>query len=212
MSWLLGSFGVWLSSRYGDDAARAAWAVEAEELGYGTVWLGAGADPTGVLALSREVLDRTSRVVVGPPTRCRATNPDLLPTDMQARYYSQRASAGLIITKGTWHDVPGIFTRRPGAHLVSFCAALAHRLGVASGLLQRQSTVRPIGGNRGVLSPTPLGNNPTVAPKAMTRDDIRTTIYCHTNAAVNAMRAEFDGKDLVVSGLPTSALYFEVSV
>jgi len=64
MSWLLGSFGVWLSSRYGDDAARAAWAVEAEELGYGTVWLGAGADPTGVLALSREVLDRTSRVVV----------------------------------------------------------------------------------------------------------------------------------------------------
>jgi len=57
---------------------------------------------------------------------------------MQARYYSQRASAGLIITKGTWHDVPGIFTRRPGAHLVSFCAALAHRLGVASGFLQRQ--------------------------------------------------------------------------
>jgi len=45
-----------------------------------------------------------------------------------------------------------------------------------------------------VLSPTPSGNNPTVAPKAMTRDDIRTTIYYHTNAAVNAMRAEFDGE------------------
>ena len=161
-----------------------------------------------------------SRVVMAPLTRCRATNPDLLPTDLHAQYYSQGASAGLIITEGTRisrdavgrRDVPGIFT---DAQVRAWChlyAALAHRLGVASGLLQRQSTVRPIGGNRGVLSPTPSGNNPTVAPKAMTRDDIRTTIYCHTNAAVNAMRAEFDGKDLVVSGLPTSALSFEVSV
>ena len=67
-----------------------------------------------------DIMPRTSRVVMAPLTRCRATNPDLLPTDVQARYYSQRASAGLIITKGTWHDVPGIFTRRPGARLVSF--------------------------------------------------------------------------------------------
>ena len=143
-----------------------------------------------------------SRVVMAPLTRCRATNPDLLPTDLHAQYYSQGASAGLIITEGTRisrdavgrRDVPGIFT---DAQVRAWChlyAALAHRLGVASGFLQRQSTVRPIGGNRGVLSPTPSGNNPTVAPKAMTRDDIRTTIYCHTNAAVNAMRAEFDGE------------------
>src|SRR6476619_7915400 len=59
-----------------------------------------------------------NRVVMAPLTRCRATNPDLLPTDLHVRYYTQRASAGLIITEGTWisrdavgwHDVPGLFT------------------------------------------------------------------------------------------------------
>ena len=59
-----------------------------------------------------------NRVVMAPLTRCRATNPDLAPTDLHTQYYSQRASAGLIITEGTWisrdaigwHDVPGLFT------------------------------------------------------------------------------------------------------
>jgi N-ethylmaleimide reductase len=56
-----------------------------------------------------------NRVVMAPLTRCRATNPDLAPTELHARYYTQRASAGLIIAEGTWisrdavgwHDVPG---------------------------------------------------------------------------------------------------------
>ena len=43
-----------------------------------------------------------NRVVMAPLTRCRATNPDLLPTHLHVRYYTQRASAGLIITEGTW--------------------------------------------------------------------------------------------------------------
>jgi hypothetical protein len=114
-----------------------------------------------------DILPRTSRVVVGPPTRCRATNPDLLPTDMQARYYSQRASAGLIITKGTWHDVPGIFTRRPGAHLVSFCAALAHRLGVASGFLQRQRCGSGHFGCNGLVVPAVRGVREIASAKAI---------------------------------------------
>src|SRR6201999_3178321 len=59
-----------------------------------------------------------NRILISPLTRSRATNPDLLPTELHAQYYSQRASAGLIITEGTWisrdavgwHDVPGLFT------------------------------------------------------------------------------------------------------
>jgi N-ethylmaleimide reductase len=59
-----------------------------------------------------------NRVVMAPLTRCRATNPGLLPTELHVDYYAQRASAGLIITEGTWisrdsvgwHDVPGLFT------------------------------------------------------------------------------------------------------
>jgi N-ethylmaleimide reductase len=34
--------------------------------------------------------------------RSRATNPDLVPTELMARYYAQRASAGLQVTEGTW--------------------------------------------------------------------------------------------------------------
>ena len=51
---------------------------------------------------------------MAPLTRCRATNPDLAPTELHAGYYT----AGLIVTEGTWishhavgwHDVPGLFT------------------------------------------------------------------------------------------------------
>jgi N-ethylmaleimide reductase len=59
-----------------------------------------------------------NRVVMAPMTRSRATNADLVPTELHVQYYAQRASAGLIITEGTWvsrdavgwHDVPGLFT------------------------------------------------------------------------------------------------------
>jgi N-ethylmaleimide reductase len=63
-------------------------------------------------------LELANRIVMAPLTRSRATDPDLAPTQLHVDYYSQRASAGLIITEGTWvspqaigwHDVPGLFT------------------------------------------------------------------------------------------------------
>src|SRR3954470_12128852 len=59
-----------------------------------------------------------NRIVMAPMTRGRATNPDLIATDLMATYYKQRASAGLIITEGTWVspdaigyiNVPGIYS------------------------------------------------------------------------------------------------------
>ena len=39
-----------------------------------------------------------NRVVMAPMTRSRANNPENAPTDLHAKYYRQRASAGLIIT------------------------------------------------------------------------------------------------------------------
>lgn len=64
------------------------------------------------------VLQLPNRVVMSPMTRGRATNPSLIPTELDAEYYAQRASAGLIITGGTWvnrdaigyPNVPGLFT------------------------------------------------------------------------------------------------------
>ncbi|MEK8144955.1 hypothetical protein NKH18_35825 [Streptomyces sp. M10(2022)] len=60
-----------------------------------------------------------NRVVMAPTTRARAANDGLVPTEMHAAYYGQRASAGLIITEGTWVseqaigfiNVPGIYSQ-----------------------------------------------------------------------------------------------------
>src|SRR6202020_880802 len=57
-----------------------------------------------------------NRIVMSPMTRARSTNG--VPTEIEAEYYSQRASAGLIITGGIYisrmavgaMNVPGIFT------------------------------------------------------------------------------------------------------
>ena len=60
-------------------------------------------------------LTRPHRVVMAPMTRCRAGAGNV-PTELNARYYAQRASAGLIISEATqvaaqgqgYGDTPGI--------------------------------------------------------------------------------------------------------
>lgn len=59
-----------------------------------------------------------NRVAMAPMTRSRAQQPGDIPTEMNARYYAQRASAGLIITEGTqispagkgYSFTPGIYS------------------------------------------------------------------------------------------------------
>ena len=63
-------------------------------------------------------LDLPNRIVMAPLTRMRAQPDDHVPTTLQAEYYAQRASAGLIITEATaisqegfgWADTPGLWT------------------------------------------------------------------------------------------------------
>jgi N-ethylmaleimide reductase len=125
-----------------------------------------------------------NRVVMAPLTRCRATNPDLAPTQLHARYYAQRASAGLIITEGTWisrdavgwHDVPGLFT---DAQVRGWSAVTdaVHREGgvIFAQLWHTGSTshpaffagtppLAPSAVDPALRSPTPSGNKPTVTP------------------------------------------------
>ncbi len=60
-------------------------------------------------------LDLANRIVLAPLTRNRA--PDAIPTPLMATYYTQRASAGLLITEATaishqgqgYADVPGLY-------------------------------------------------------------------------------------------------------
>jgi probable F420-dependent oxidoreductase len=59
----LGTIGAWLNPVHGD-GARLRYAVEAEALGYGTVWLGLGVAPVPELELVERVLDATETVTV----------------------------------------------------------------------------------------------------------------------------------------------------
>lgn len=59
-----------------------------------------------------------NRMVMAPMTRCRAAQPGDVPTELMARYYAQRATAGLIITEATqispqgkgYSFTPGIYS------------------------------------------------------------------------------------------------------
>ena len=63
-------------------------------------------------------LDLPNRIVMAPLTRMRAGPIDHVPTALQAEYYSQRASAGLIVAEATaispdgfgWADTPGLWS------------------------------------------------------------------------------------------------------
>ncbi|MFB6557254.1 alkene reductase, partial [Streptomyces sp. NPDC056405] len=63
-------------------------------------------------------LELPNRIAMAPLTRMRADNPGHVPTALQAEYYAQRASAGLIVGEATaispdgfgWADTPGLWS------------------------------------------------------------------------------------------------------
>src|ERR1700737_4922663 len=63
-------------------------------------------------------LDLPNRIVMAPLTRMRAGSIDHVPTALQAEYYAQRASAGLIVAEATaisadgfgYADTPGLWS------------------------------------------------------------------------------------------------------
>ena len=63
-------------------------------------------------------LELPNRIIMAPLTRARASQPGDVPSDMNARYYAQRASAGLIMSEATqvsqqgqgYAYTPGIYT------------------------------------------------------------------------------------------------------
>ncbi len=62
-------------------------------------------------------LTLANRIVMAPMTRCRAGQPGNVPTALNAEYYVQRASAGLIITEGSQVSPQGVgYLWTPGIH------------------------------------------------------------------------------------------------
>jgi len=62
-------------------------------------------------------LSLPNRIVMPPMTRSRAAQPGDVPTALMAEYYAQRASAGLIVSEGTWISPLGKgYAWTPGIH------------------------------------------------------------------------------------------------
>ncbi len=60
-------------------------------------------------------LNLPNRIIMAPLTRARAANPGRVPNDLMAVYYTQRASAGLILSEATSVDPTGVgYANTPG--------------------------------------------------------------------------------------------------
>lgn len=156
-----------------------------------------------------------NRIIMAPMTRGRA-GVQRTANALMAEYYSQRATAGLIVTEGTaisprgygWTGSPAIYTQAQVAGWKGVTDAV-HRHGGRI-FLQLWHTGRvshpdfqdgdaPIGPSaiaaRGKTH-TPSGVKPYVMPRAMTRRDIASAVREYAVAAQGAREARFDGVEI----------------
>ena len=157
-----------------------------------------------------------NRVIMASMTRGRATNAGLIPTPLMAAYYGQRASAGLILSEGTWVspqaigfiNVPGIYTQEQidGWKLVTNAVhkndgliflQLGH-IGSAShpDFFDGELPAGPSAINPQKQSYTPEGLKDTLTPREFTIGEIKQTIQDYKQAAQNAREAGFDGVEV----------------
>jgi N-ethylmaleimide reductase len=158
----------------------------------------------------------SNRMVMAPMTRGRAGEGGAA-NALMAEYYAQRASAGMIVTEGTaiseqgygWVGSPGIYTDAQATAWKGVTTAVHERRGRI--FLQLWHTGRvshpdflggrlPIGPSAvaaaGYLH-TPLGKKkPYVMPRAMTKQEISSTVRDYARAARLARSAGFDGVEI----------------
>lgn len=166
-------------------------------------------------------LDLPNRIVMAPLTRMRAGSVDHVPTMLQAEYYAQRASAGLIVAEATaispdgfgWADTPGLWS----AQQVRGWRRVTDAVHAAGGRIIAQlwhtgAIAHPdVRGGTPPLSAsdvnllfesvTPTGRKPTVPPRPMTTAEIRQTVADYARAARNAIEAGFDGVEILANYL-----------
>jgi N-ethylmaleimide reductase len=155
-------------------------------------------------------------IVMAPMTRCRAIGN--IPNELMAKYYQQRATAGLIITEGTspspnglgYARIPGIFSE---AQILGWkkVTAAVHKSGgkIIVQLMHTGRISHILNMQKGaeIIAPSAVkaaGQMWTDAkqmqdystPKEMTAEDIVTTQAEYVKAAKNAIEAGFDGVEL----------------
>ncbi len=157
-----------------------------------------------------------NRIVMAPMTRSRA-NDIGIPSDSVAVYYSQRASAGLIISEGVFPAAMGKgYMRTPGicndeqvqawrtvtdaVHAqggtifmqLMHCGRIAH----PSMLPNHAQPVAPSAVKAEGMAWTDSGQQPLVEPRALTTDEVAQVIDEYAQATHSALTAGFDGVEL----------------
>lgn len=157
-----------------------------------------------------------NRLVMAPMTRFRA-HEDGTPLSVVADYYAQRAEAGLLITEGIWPHrrgqggwrTPGLETEANVAGWRLVAEAVHARGGrifaqLMHGGRQGHPRSRLLGDIPAGPSAVPVpgrvhvkdGKAEAPLPREMTVADIHTAISDHATAALNALRAGFDGVEI----------------
>jgi N-ethylmaleimide reductase len=158
-----------------------------------------------------------NRVVLAPLTRSRAGE-SRIPNDLMATYYTQRASAGLIISEATmistqaigWLNSPGIYNEEQvhgwksvieavhakGGHIflqLWHMGRASHSSFQPNGELPVAPSAIAIAGD-GIH--TPVGKMPYEVPRALETEEIPNIVEDYRKAAENAKRAGFDGVEI----------------
>lgn len=157
-----------------------------------------------------------SRMIMAPMTRNRAAEGDV-PSDMNAEYYRQRASAALIVTEASqvssqgagYPHTPGIHSREQvqgwkkvvravhdeGGHIflqLWHVGRISHPLYQPDGGLPvAPSAIRPAG-----AALTHAGPRPFVTPRALETHEIPSIVKQFRRGAENALQAGFDGVEI----------------
>ncbi len=167
-------------------------------------------------------LELPNRIVMAPLTRSRASQPGDVPGEMNARYYAQRAAAGLIVSEATqvsrqgqgYAFTPGMYTdaQERGWRLVTdavhaaggrIAAQLWHVGRISHHLLQQHgeppvapSALRAEHGEAFVVLPEGPRRVPCDAPRELRTEEIPGIIADYAHAAERALRAGFDMLEL----------------
>jgi N-ethylmaleimide reductase len=164
-------------------------------------------------------LNLANRIFMAPMTRSRSDNTDSLVTERHAKYYAQRASAGLIISEGTvvsemavgYVNVPGIYSEKQteawkqvtnavhkkGGHIFAqlwHVGRISHPDLLDGRLPLAPSAINP---NKDIL--TYNGRVKSITPKELSVEEIKNIVNEFKHAAINAIKAGFDGVEIHAS-------------
>ncbi|MDX6306858.1 MAG: N-ethylmaleimide reductase [Blastocatellia bacterium] len=161
-------------------------------------------------------LDLDNRIIMAPMTRSRASDDGIQPP-YAAEYYSQRASAGLIISEATnisplakgYVRTPGIYTHeqieswRPIPEAVHarggrIFLQIFHtgRIALPDFLPEHTQPVAPSAVRAKGQNYTDEGMKEFVTPREITKEEIAQTVRDFAAATTNAITAGFDGVEL----------------